>query len=72
MQEILKMITTLLNNGYVILFFFSCVYTLRQLGLFLLSLKQGKEFVKTSNELLYLGVSIAIIFTIIFFGTKIF
>jgi hypothetical protein len=72
MQEILTIITTILNKVYLIMFLFSCLYTLRQTGLFLMSLRQGEKYVTDSKKLIYLGLSIAIIFTIIFSGIKLF
>jgi Na+-transporting NADH:ubiquinone oxidoreductase subunit NqrE len=70
MQILETFLTNLINNIFMFVFFFSCLYTIRHAILFGVKLKSGDKYTLTPKHLTLLGVSIAIIFTIIFSGIK--
>ena len=70
MEEILTMVMNLMNKGMYFLLFISSLYSLRHLILFSTSVVKSKKYEITKKELIYLGVSISVILTIIFSGIK--
>lgn len=70
LETLTTFLNNLLNKGFMFIFFISCLYTLRQTILFFIKAKSGEKFIITQKGLQYLGISIAIILTIIFSGIK--
>jgi hypothetical protein len=62
----------LLNNVIIFTFIFSCLYTLRHLFFFGYSIKDGVKYNIKQKEILYLGLCLSFITTLIISGFKLF
>jgi hypothetical protein len=70
LQLLTDLLTNLINKSSLILLFFSSLYSLRTLIFFLMAIKNGEQFKLTNKQLMYLGLGISIIITMIISGTK--
>ena len=70
LTTVTTLIANLLNKGLMVIFFISCLYSLRHLVLFTMKMISGEKYEMTPKHLLYLGGSLALILTIIFSGFK--
>lgn len=67
----MELIKLILTKGYFLIFFLSCFNVLRHVINLVIELqKEDGRYVLDKKELIYLGISLAIIFTTIFTGFK--
>lgn len=71
MMELFELFKLILTKGYFLIFFLSCFNVLRHFASLVIELqKENGRYVLEKKDLLYLGISLAIIFTTIFTGFK--
>lgn len=67
----MELIKLILTKGYFLIFFLSCFNVLRHIFNLVIELqKEQGKYTLDKKELIYLGLSLAIIFTTIFTGFR--